>query len=65
MPVSRVPAQWLEMAELQLALGRAAPAAFALEEALLSAPTNAALHTRLAEVRAQQWCCCGHAFATK
>ena len=38
------------MAELQLALGRAAQAAFSLEEVLLAAPSNAAVHTRLAEV---------------
>ena len=38
------------MAELQLALGRAAPAAFALEEVVLASPANPATHTRLAEV---------------
>ena len=39
------------MCELQLGLGRPSQAAFCLEEALLNAPNNAAVHARLAEVR--------------
>lgn len=53
--------QWTEAAEMQVALGRPAQAAFCVEEALLAAPSNAALHARLAEVSVDEFVCMGQA----
>lgn len=57
------------MAEMQLAAGKAAQAAFCYEELILLAPNHPDLHVRLAEVRRPccacarvRMCACAHAF---